>query len=78
MIIEKQRENLKFLGKTDKIGQIREISLTEKLLNDLTNDMISFEYYKKNGEINKNGFMNTLLKNYFEIYDERTSEQIEK
>lgn len=54
------------------------INLTKKALNDLLNDMITFEYYKKNGEINKNGFMNALLKNYFSIYDAKASEEIEK
>lgn len=54
------------------------INLTTKALNDLTNDMITFEYYKKDGKINKNGFMNTLLKNYFSIYDTQASIQIEK
>ena len=54
------------------------INLTKKTLNDLTNDMITFEYYKKDGQINKNGFINTLLKNYFSIYDNQASELIEK
>ena len=54
------------------------INLTKKALDDLTNDMLLFEYYKKDGEINKNGFMNTLLKNYFSIYDTNASNQIEK
>lgn len=54
------------------------INLTSKALEDLTNDMISFEYYKKDGQINKNGFLNTLLKNYFSIYDTQATEEIEK
>lgn len=54
------------------------INLTKKALDDLTNDMLLFEYYKKDGEINKNGFMNTLLKNYFSIYDNEASKLIEK
>ena len=54
------------------------INLTSKALNDLINDMVTFEYYKKNGEINRNGFLNALLKNYFSIYDAKASEQIEK
>jgi len=53
------------------------INLTSKALSDLTNDMITFEYYKKDGQINKNGFINTLLKNYFSIYDSQITEQIE-
>ena len=54
------------------------INLTNKMLNDLTNDMLTFEYTKKDGQINKNGFLNTLLKNYFSIYDAEATEQIEK
>lgn len=53
------------------------INLSKKTLNDLLNDMSTFEYYKKNGEINKNGFINTLLKNYFSIYDGKVNKQIE-
>ena len=33
------------------------INLSKKTLNNLLNDMATFEYYKKNGEINKNGFL---------------------
>lgn len=54
------------------------INLTNKSLNDLTNDMILFEYFKKDGEVNKNGFLNILLKNYFSIYDTKASEEIER
>lgn len=54
------------------------INLTDKALTDLTNDMVLFEYFKKDGEINKNGFLNTLLKNYFSIYDNKASEEIER
>ena len=53
------------------------INLSKKTLNDLLNDMSTFEYYKKNGEINKNGFINTLLKNYFAIYDSNVNKQID-
>ena len=47
-------------------------------MQDLNNDIISFEFYKKNGEANRNGFLNTLLKNYFSIYDEKVSEEIDR
>ena len=53
------------------------INLSKKTLNNLLSDMTTFEYYKKNGEINKNGFINTLLKNYFFIYDSNINKQIE-
>jgi len=53
------------------------INLSKKTLNDLLNDMTTFEYYKKNGEINKNGFINTLLKNYFTIYDNMINSHID-
>ena len=53
------------------------INLSKKTLNDLLNDMSTFEYYKKNGEINKNGFINTLLKKYFSIYYANINKQIE-
>jgi len=53
------------------------INLSNKSLNDLLNDMVTFEYYKRNGEINKNGFLNTLLKNYFTTYDNMMNSHID-
>ena len=40
----------------------------------LLKDMENFEFFKKDGSLNKNEFYNTLIVNYYEQYDENQSE----
>lgn len=47
-------------------------------LNKLNEDMVTFNFSGNNNKINKNKFLNTLLKNYFPIYDELANSHIEK
>lgn len=54
------------------------INLDKLTLAKLYDDMICFNFYKKDMKINKNGFLNILIKNYFPIYDKEASEQISK
>lgn len=53
------------------------INLDCTTLNKLCDDMATFKFTKENGAINKNGFLNTLLKNYFPIYDSEASKYID-
>ena len=54
------------------------INLDKDTLIKLNNDMLSFKFYKENNQVNKNGFLNTLLHNYFPIYDKLTTNSINK
>jgi len=44
------------------------IYLPYEMKKSLTNDAELFEFYKLNGRVNLNGFLKTMLVNYFEVY----------
>ena len=44
----------------------------------LENDMKSFEFTKKDGNINKNKFVNLLLKNYYLVFSSQEDKLIKK
>ncbi|MBQ9840556.1 MAG: WYL domain-containing protein [Erysipelotrichaceae bacterium] len=44
------------------------IYITKETMNILLKDMELFEFYKKDGTLNKNDFINTLIVNYYERY----------
>ena len=54
------------------------INLDKLTLAKLYEDMISFNFYKSDMKINKNGFLNILIKNYFPLYDKEASQKINK
>lgn len=54
------------------------INLDGLTLNKLNDDMLIFGFYKNNGTINKNKFLNILMKNYFPIYDKLATSYIDK
>lgn len=54
------------------------INLDKSTLTKLNNDIINFSYLKENKDINKNGFLNNLLANYFPIYNNIASKHIER
>lgn len=54
------------------------INLDTSMIAKLNDDVITFGYFKTNGNINRNGFLNTLLKNYFPIYDKIAASHIER
>jgi len=54
------------------------INLDKNTISKLNNDMILFKFFKENKQVNKNGFLNTLLYNYFPIYDAIASKSIAK
>lgn len=54
------------------------INLDKVTLAKLYDDMIYFNFYKKDMKINKNGFLNVLIQNYFPIYDRQATNQINK
>ena len=54
------------------------INLDKITLSKLNNDMVLFKFYKENKQVNKNGFLNTLLHNYFPIYDDIASKSVNK
>ena len=54
------------------------INLDKITLNKLYQDMSAFNYVKVNGDLNKNKFLNVLIKNYFPIYDDIANKEIKK
>ncbi len=54
------------------------INFTKDSLNKLTSDMSLFEFFKSDNTINKNKYINTLIINYFPIFDKLADSQIEK
>ena len=44
------------------------IHITTKVYNTLLKDCEAFEFYKSNGELNKNAFLSKLFLNYFLSY----------
>ena len=49
------------------------IYIPDSVNNILLKDMERFEFYKKDGSLNKNEFYNTLIVNYYEQYEENQS-----
>ncbi len=49
------------------------IYVPESVSNILAKDMERFEFFKKDGSLNKNEFYNTLIVNYYEQYEENQS-----
>ena len=54
------------------------INLDKATLNKLYQDMMAFQFVKSDSQLNKNKFLNILIKNYFPIYDELANKEIEK
>ncbi len=50
------------------------IYIPESVNNILLKDMERFEFFKKDGSLNKNEFYNTLIVNYYEQYEENQSD----
>ena len=51
------------------------IYLPGGMKSSLENDAELFEFYKPNGEVNLNGFLKSLLVNYFDMYSEKRTRQ---
>lgn len=54
------------------------INLDKSASLKLKSDIIAFKYLKEDGTINKNGFLNTLLSNYFPIYHNIANKHIQR
>lgn len=54
------------------------VNLPKKVYDILEVDMEAFNFIKPNGEKNKNGFINCLIKNYFRLFALREEEVIKK
>ena len=54
------------------------INLDKRAATKLNNDITIFRYLKENGSANKNGFLNTLLANYFPIYHNIAHKHIQR
>ena len=50
------------------------VYLPEQVQNILLKDMELFEFFKKDGTLNRNDFYNVLIENYYELYHERSSD----
>ena len=54
------------------------INFDKVTLNKLYQDMSAFKFIKNDGKLNKNKFLNILIRNYFPTYDELANKEIEK
>ena len=54
------------------------VNLPKRVYDILLNDMELFGFTKSDGSVNKNGFVNTLLKMYFPIFNKNEYETISK
>lgn len=54
------------------------INLPKKVYDILLNDMEAFAFMKKNGEINKNHFINELINSFYPVFSKTEKDVIEK
>jgi hypothetical protein len=47
------------------------LGVTEEILKVIDRDAVSFDFLKKDGSVNRNAFLNTLIINYYKDYEEK-------